>query len=69
MRVAPLEEPLRTSDQPVSVPAAWSMLSDELLFTLSKIRFASDPGNVKRNTAAWSVGAISVFRPFSKVTP
>ena len=38
------------------------------LSTLSNTRLDESPGNVKRISAAWSVGAISVLMPFSNVT-
>jgi hypothetical protein len=36
--------------------------------TLSKIRLAALPGNVKWKIATWSVGAISVRMPSSNLT-
>src|SRR4051794_30909672 len=45
------------------------MVMPALLLTLSKIRFELSPVNVNRKIAAWSVGAMSVFSPFSNVTP
>src|SRR3954469_3738517 len=67
MRAAPFDRPLRVSDQPLIV---WpSSVSDAASSsTLSKIRLRSAPGKRKRSIAAWSVGAIAAFRPFSNVT-
>jgi hypothetical protein len=67
IRVAPA--PLFVSVQPLIVPAVWSIVRSDRSSTLSKIRLALSLGNEKRSSAAWSVGAISPFRPFSKVTP
>ena len=74
MRAAPSDRPLRMSDQPVTMPFSLSIVTDARsgsLFsfpTLSKIRFELPSGNLKRNIAAWSVGAISVSIPFSNST-
>jgi hypothetical protein len=67
IRVAPA--PLLVSVQPLIVLACWSMVTSDWSSTLSKTRLASSVGNENRSSAAWSVGAISPFRPFSKVTP
>jgi hypothetical protein len=45
---------------PVTTPCAASTASVASSLTLSKIRLEVAPGKVKRNSAAWSVGAISV---------
>jgi hypothetical protein len=51
------------------VPVAGSMVRPPLLLMLSKIRLSPPCGKVNRNSAAWSVGVISVRMPSSKVTP
>jgi hypothetical protein len=66
--VAPVDRPLRTSEKPVTTPFVVSSVRPPALLTLSKISLALAPGKVKRNIAAWSVGAISVLSPFSKFT-
>ena len=70
IRVQPADRPpLFTSVQPLITPLAASMVRPALVFTLSKIRFELSPVKVNRYSAAWSVGANSVFSPLSKVTP
>lgn len=68
IRVAPLESRLRTSENPVTTPVSGSTVKDALALTLSKSSVELGPVKVKRKIAAWSVGAISVLMPFSKVT-
>jgi hypothetical protein len=59
-----------TSEKPVTTPFAGSSVNPPRLLTLSNTRFFwPSSANVNRNIAAWSDGAISVFMPFSKVTP
>jgi hypothetical protein len=45
------------------------MVSPDRLSTLSRIRLPCSPVKVNCISAAWSVGAISVLSPLSKVTP
>jgi hypothetical protein len=54
---------------PEIASAAGSSTTEPLSFMLSKLRFEESPVNVKRMTAAWSVGVISARMPSVKVTP
>lgn len=64
-----MDRPDLTSEKAVKEEPSLSSVSPASSVTLSKITLASSPGKVKRIIAAWSVGAISAFTPFSNRTP